>query len=74
MEMRPTTLTIFQLFSKTNERKDDAMMTKSPNKGSKNQNAPTQDAMSLLNGPASGDNSKGRKQNKSQNDKTDLYE
>jgi hypothetical protein len=50
------------------------MMTKSPNKGSKNQNAPTQDAMSLLNGPVPGDNSKGRKQNKSQNDKTDLYE
>jgi hypothetical protein len=56
------------------KRKDEAMMTKRPNKGSKNQNAPTQDAMSLLNGPVSGDNSKGRKQNKSQNDKTDLYE
>ncbi|BDG47443.1 MULTISPECIES: hypothetical protein [Parageobacillus] len=49
-------------------------MTKRPNKGSKNQNAPTQDAMSLLNGTIAGDNSKGNKRNKSQNDKTDLYE
>jgi hypothetical protein len=49
-------------------------MTKRPNKGSNNQNAPTQGEMSLLNGPISGDNSKGNKRNKSQNDKTDLYE
>ncbi|BDG32316.1 hypothetical protein [Parageobacillus thermoglucosidasius] len=49
-------------------------MTKRPNKGSKNQNAPTQDAMSFLNEPIAGDNSKGNKRNKSQNDKTDLYE
>lgn len=47
-------------------------MTKIPNKGSKNQHAPTQDAMSLLNGAITGDNSKGNKRNKAQNDKTDL--
>ncbi|WMJ15478.1 hypothetical protein RA955_11855 [Geobacillus proteiniphilus] len=46
-------------------------MTKRPNKGSRNQNAPTQDPMALLRGPISGDNSKGRRQNKTQNDKTD---
>ncbi|MEC5186737.1 MULTISPECIES: hypothetical protein [Geobacillus] len=47
-------------------------MTKRPNKGSRNQNAPTQDPMALLHGPISGDNSKGRRQNKEQNDKTDT--
>ncbi len=40
-------------------------MTKRPNNGSRNQNAPTQDPMALLRGPVSGDNSKGRRQNKS---------
>ncbi len=42
-------------------------MTKKFNKGSKNQNAPE------LHGkvPVSGDNSKGNKRNKDQNDKTD---
>lgn len=43
-------------------------MTKKVNKGSKNQSAPTQHGQ-LHEGV--GDNSKGRKQNKSQNDKTD---
>ena len=49
-------------------------MIKTRNKGSKNQNAPIQDAMSLLNGTIAGDNSKGNKRNKAQNDKTDLDE
>jgi hypothetical protein len=42
-------------------------MTKSPNKGSKNQNAPDLHGKT----PVSGDNSKGNKHNKSQRDKTD---
>lgn len=42
-------------------------MTKKVNKGSRNQNVPTQHG-ELYEG--AGDNSKGRKQNKSQSDKT----
>lgn len=42
-------------------------VTKSPNKGSKNQNSPQSHAQ----GHISGDNSKGNKHNKDQNDKTD---
>ncbi|MEB3751651.1 hypothetical protein [Geobacillus icigianus] len=48
-------------------------MTKRPNKGSRKQNTPTQDPMALLDGPVSGDNSKGRRQNKAQHDKTDEH-
>ncbi|WP_255707124.1 MULTISPECIES: hypothetical protein [Anoxybacillus] len=43
-------------------------MTKKVNEGSKNQNAPTQHGKLH---EEVGDNSKGRKQNKSQNDKTE---
>jgi hypothetical protein len=43
-------------------------MTKKVNKGSKNQNSPKNHG--VLHG--SGDNSKGNKRNKDQNDKTDL--
>jgi len=45
-------------------------MTKKYNKGSKNQNSPTRDA-EFSNEIISGDNSKGNKRNKSQQDKTD---
>ncbi|SFA71710.1 MULTISPECIES: hypothetical protein [unclassified Bacillus (in: firmicutes)] len=41
-------------------------MTRSPNKGSKNQNSPTNGGAI----GASGDNSKGNKRNKDQNNKT----
>lgn len=41
-------------------------MTKKYNKGSRNQNAPTNGGQQ----PISGDNSKGSKRNKDQNDKT----
>lgn len=43
-------------------------MTKIPNKGSQNQNSPQLHGK----GSVSGDNSKGNKRNKDQNDKTDL--
>jgi hypothetical protein len=42
-------------------------MTKSPNKGSKNQNSPKTGGTGFV----SGDNSKGNKRNKDQSDKTD---
>lgn len=44
-------------------------MTKTPNKGSKNQNSPDNDTAHIV----SGDNSKGNKRNKDQKDKTDLH-
>jgi hypothetical protein len=48
-------------------------MTKKTNKGSNNQNSPRagQNQTSFENQMMSGDNSKGSKRNKSQNDKTD---
>ncbi|MBA2875902.1 hypothetical protein [Thermaerobacillus caldiproteolyticus] len=49
-------------------------MTKKYNKGSKNQNSPTQNQSLFATETISGDNSKGNKRNKSQNDKTDLYD
>lgn len=49
-------------------------MTKKFNKGSKNQNSPTagQNQVEFASEIVSGDNSKGSKRNKSQNDKTDI--
>ncbi|WP_197280007.1 hypothetical protein [Bacillus sp. FJAT-27251] len=48
-------------------------MTKKFNKGSRNQNSPQagHQMAETLDGPVSGDNSKGNKRNKDQNDKTD---
>ncbi|QFT89316.1 hypothetical protein FIU87_11705 [Bacillus sp. THAF10] len=46
-------------------------MTKKFNKGSNNQNSPTSSWMNQSDNP-SGDNSKGNKRNKDQNDKTQL--
>jgi hypothetical protein len=43
-------------------------MTKSPNKGSQNQNSPRSGGKGFV----SGDNSKGNRHNKDQNDKTDT--
>lgn len=45
-------------------------MTKKYNKGSRNQNSPK--AGGALSGDMSGDNSKGNKRNKDQQDKTDM--
>lgn len=50
-------------------------MTKKYNrKGSDNQNSPIQDPSIFSQEAISGDNSKGNKRKKSQNDKTDLEE
>jgi hypothetical protein len=43
-------------------------LTKTPNKGSQNQNSPKTGGQGIV----SGDNSKGNKRNKDQNDKTDV--
>jgi hypothetical protein len=49
-------------------------MTKKFNKGSNNQNSPRSgnQMAESLGGPVSGDNSKGNKRNKDQDDKTDI--
>lgn len=49
-------------------------MTKKYNKGSNNQNSPQagQNQVEFASEIVSGDNSKGNKRNKSQNDKTDI--
>ncbi|MFE8702283.1 hypothetical protein ACFYKX_16935 [Cytobacillus sp. FJAT-54145] len=47
-------------------------MTKKFNKGSKNQNSPKAGTEEFASEITSGDNSKGNKRNKDQNDKTDM--